>query len=198
MSDPVNANPAGSGGGNDPSGAAPGGPPPAGGLRRRCSGRHGLKVLVIGSIVALVGAGIYWRTTHRPYGHGVFSMQAAVDPAEAARRLDRGLDRAMGYLDATPEQRSKVRGIAQAAMRDLLPLREDMRAARGKLTDLLRAETIDRARLEQLRTEQAALFDTASRRMTQVMAETAEVLTPAQRQKLIQRLDERRRWGWRG
>jgi hypothetical protein len=60
------------------------------------------------------------------------------------------------------------------------------------------AASIDRNALEQLRSEQMRLAESISRRMLAQMADAAEVLTPAQRTKLAERMKshaEGGRWG---
>ena len=55
--------------------------------------------------------------------------------------------------------------------------------------------------MERLRAEQVTLADSVSKRITQALAEAADVLTPEQRQKVAGRLNERmdhneRGWGY--
>ena len=78
-------------------------------------------------------------------------------------------------------------------MKDLLPLRERARAARQRGIDLLAGDRVDRGALEALRGEQIGLADQASRRLSQALADAAEVLTPEQRKNIAQRLQRRMR-----
>ncbi|MFN9773200.1 MAG: Spy/CpxP family protein refolding chaperone [Burkholderiales bacterium] len=104
-------------------------------------------------------------------------------------------DRVVSAVDGTPEQKLKLQGIAQAAMTDLAPLREQARAARRDGIALLSAAAIDRGAIEALRAKQMGLADGASKRLAQAMADTAEVLTPEQRVKLAERMQKRAgRW----
>jgi Spy/CpxP family protein refolding chaperone len=66
-----------------------------------------------------------------------------------------------------------------------------MRQARRTGLELLAMPVIDRQALEQLRAMQMQAADAKSRRMTQAMAEAAEVLTPEQRVKVAERLKQR-------
>jgi Spy/CpxP family protein refolding chaperone len=104
-------------------------------------------------------------------------------------------DRVIDAVDGTAEQRQRIQAIARAASDDLVPLGERTRTARRQSVELLAAATVDRAAIEALRADQIALADTASRRIAQALADTAEVLTPQQRTKLAERLQRR---GWRG
>ena len=67
-------------------------------------------------------------------------------------------------------------------------MREKHQAARKRGMALLAAPQIDRAALEQLRTEQIAMADSSSKRLTQALTEAAEVLTPPQRQKMAEHI----------
>jgi periplasmic protein CpxP/Spy len=107
------------------------------------------------------------------------------------------IDRMLGQVNATPEQKQKVTQIAQGAFSEMRPLREQRRAAQTQLATLLKADTIDRAAIDKLRLEQLTTAEAVTKRLGQAIAEAAEVLTPAQRQQLVERWENRRRF-WRG
>jgi protein CpxP len=102
--------------------------------------------------------------------------------------IDAHADRMIRHLaieiDATTEQQDKLRTIVQAAVKDLLPVREKFLAARTTARDLLTAQTIDRAAIEKLRADQIALHDATSKRLVQAVADAADVLNPEQRRKV--------------
>lgn len=123
------------------------------------------------------------RGTHH---HG---MHGPMDPATASKRIDRMIERMLS--DGTPEQKAKVSAIAKAALNDLQPLREKHRAARADAMKILSQPTIDRTALEKIRASELQLADQISRRMTQAMADAAEVLTPEQRATLAERFKQR-------
>ena len=116
----------------------------------------------------------------------------------SAADLDKHIDRMLKHLyveiDATEEQKRKLEPIAKQAAKDLLPLRDGLRAGRGQALELLTQERVDPQAIEALRAKQLQLADQASRRLTQAVAEAAEVLTPAQRKELAAHV-ARRRWG---
>jgi len=156
------------------------------------SRRRGWRAAAVAA--ALVGVLAVGACSHGPgAGHGWRSgpMSGPVDPERAARFTERMADRVVSAVDGTPEQKQKIGAIAQAAMQDLMPLREQMRTARTRSIELLRAPTIDRAAIETLRTQQMGLADGASKRLAQALADTAEVLTPEQRVKLAERMQRR-------
>ncbi len=127
------------------------------------------------------GPGSHMNGMHRSFGFGPESF----------------IDRALGQVNATPEQKQKVTQIAQNAFSELRPLREQRRAVQAQLATLLKAETIDRAALDKLRMEQITTAEAVTKRLGQAIAEAAEVLSPAQRQQLVERWESRRRF-WRG
>ena len=94
-------------------------------------------------------------------------------------------------VDATDAQQKQVAEIMTTTMRELAPLREKHRAARKQVVEILSKPQIDRAALESIRTEELQLAETFSRRITQSLADAAEVLTPDQRAKLAERMERR-------
>jgi len=106
--------------------------------------------------------------------------------------IERRVNRVLGLVDASTEQRQKVRAILEAAGNDLYPIRQQRMENRKQIGQALAAATIDRAKIEQLRQEQLKLDDTASKRMTDAITDAAEVLTPAQRAELAKRMERRR------
>lgn len=112
-------------------------------------------------------------------------------PENMARRIDSIIERMLQAAAATPEQQARITGIAQAALADVRPLREQLRAARARGMALLTAPTVDRAALEQLRASQMQTADALSRRAAQAFADAAEALEPQQRARLAARLQER-------
>jgi protein CpxP len=94
------------------------------------------------------------------------------------------LDRMLAQVDATPEQKDKIHTIWRDAMLSTGPVHSRLMGVHGELHHLLLAPTVDRAALEQLRTERLSDLDQVSKVWVQAMADSAEVLTPAQRAKL--------------
>lgn len=117
---------------------------------------------------------------------------------DMSHMAERGVDRMIKEVDGTPEQKAKLTQLAQAVQKDVQPLREQLMAARKKGMELLAAPTIDRSALEKLRTEQTQLMDSISKRMLTHLADAAEVLTPAQRAKLAEKMKSRGEHGGRG
>jgi len=121
-----------------------------------------------------------------------------LDPAELDRRLDRMLKHLYVEIDATPEQQQKLAPIVKRAANDLLPLRRRLREARLQAMDLFTRDHVDRAAFEKLRAEQMQLAEQASKRVTEALADAAEVLTPLQRKQLAERMQRMRGRRWHG
>jgi periplasmic protein CpxP/Spy len=107
-----------------------------------------------------------------------------VDPEAAREHVKMGVRWVLGYVDATPEQEQKVQAIAQDALGDLLPLRDQHQANKKALHAALSGATIDREALEQARRAEIKLADQASARLVQAIADAGDTLTPEQRAQL--------------
>ena len=140
--------------------------------------------------VAAVGATLSWHERAEARGgpmmDGPFSFGGgSSDPAVRAKRISAMVQWMLADLNATDDQTNKISSILQAAANDLAPLREQHMQARRTIMQLLAAPTIDRTQLESVRAQQIQLADTASKRMTQAMADAADVLSADQRAKLV-------------
>jgi len=144
---------------------------------------------VIG-VKAIAHAGGPWRW------HRAGFMGASLDPTKVDEHLDRMLKHLYVEIDATDAQKQQLAPIVKSAARDLLPVRAKIHDARRQALDLLSRDTVDRAALEALRADQLRLIEQASMRLTQTLADMADVLTPAQRKQMAERIG---RWqGHRG
>jgi len=143
-----------------------------------------------------------WR---RGFGGGRFGMQQDGDrPGMRGRfgggfarmmypgAIERRVNRVLGIVDASTEQKQKVRAIFEKAANDLYGLRDKRVENRRAMAEALAAATIDRAKVEQLRQDRMKLADGTSKRLTDALVEAAEVLTPAQRADLAVRMQRRR------
>jgi Spy/CpxP family protein refolding chaperone len=119
---------------------------------------------------------------------GMPSREGHGNPAAMAERR---VDQLIKLVNGSPEQKTKLLALAQAAIVDMKPLREQMMAARKRGMELLAAANIDRSAIEKLRSESAGLMDGISRRMSAHMIDAAEVLTPAQRTMAAEKMKQR-------
>lgn len=148
--------------------------------------RKTLAAFLLGSTLT-VGLGAFAVERHMG-GHG---------PAMAAGgHMERMLKHLYVEVDATDAQKAKIDPLMKAAMDDLKPMHEQLFQLHKQLASQMAAPTINRAELEKTRASGIALADKASVRVVRLMVDIGDSLTPAQRQKLAERLDkmhERRR-----
>lgn len=183
---------------------------PTGGRPGRC-GSRGKSLLLLTAVLAggaLLGSAATKAFSHGAFSHGGFGHgmrgwhhvgfmggSGPIDPARMDERIERGLKHFAVEADATPDQTQKLTAIAKAAAKDLLPMREKVGDARKQALALMTQTTIDRTQIEKLRAEQVGHMEAVSKRVSQALADAAEVLTPEQRKKLADRVEERRkRW----
>jgi Spy/CpxP family protein refolding chaperone len=103
----------------------------------------------------------------------------------------RGLERMLDSVNATADQRRQIQGIAEAARQEMGDPRQDRMALRQEMMALFAQPTVDARALEALRARMLAQHDSASKRSTQVMLDISRVLTPEQRQGLVERMKQR-------
>lgn len=101
-------------------------------------------------------------------------------------------ERMLDSVAATPEQRTQIRGLLEAARTDLQAQREAGRTLREQQRALFTQPTVDARAVETLRQQMLAQHDAGSKRMTQLMLDVSRVLTPAQRQQLAERMGRQR------
>jgi len=147
------------------------------------------------TLATLLG-GLAAAISFRTFGQG--RHQGPMDPAKMDQNIERFVKHLGVEVDATPEQQQKLAAIAKAAAKDLAPMREQGREARKQAIELFSAPKVDRAAVEKLRVAHVAHADAASRRITQALADAADVLTPEQRTQLAQRFEKRGHHGWHG
>jgi Spy/CpxP family protein refolding chaperone len=108
--------------------------------------------------------------------------------------IERRVDGALRSVDATPEQRQKVKAIFEKTADELYAVRTKRLEGRKQIREALAAATIDKTRIEALRVEQMKAADEASKVFTNAITAAAEVLTPEQRVELARKIERHRRW----
>ena len=99
-------------------------------------------------------------------------------------------------VDATDEQEEQLEEIVARVVTDLEGLHFDRQAVHEAVVAQLTASSIDRAALEQIRAEQVAALDTASRTLVGAIADIGDVLTVEQRAELAEMAAHRRKHRW--
>jgi protein CpxP len=128
---------------------------------------------------------------HRAWsGHRGFH---AMSPEAAKEHLQVATMWALRDIDASEEQQDRVNAIAAGAVDDLFRLRQQHVTNREAFHAQLGGATVDRAALEQVRQSEIALADEASKRLVRAVADVADVLTPEQRQALMERFHRKHR-----
>lgn len=122
------------------------------------------------------------RNLFRWSGHGPANPQSVKEHAGMATKW------VLRDIDASEEQQERVTTIVGGAIDDLFRLKEKHQGNRQAFAAQLGAATLDRAALEEIRKSEIALADEASKRLVQALADASEVLTPEQRQALVERV----------
>src|SRR5213083_970249 len=151
----------------------------------------------IATVVAGLASGIGLKVFAQGGGHGGWYrggfMGAPLDPATLDEHLDRMLRHLYVEIDATDAQKQQLAPVVKAAAADLLPLHAKIHDTRRQAVALLSQASVDRAALENLRDEKIKLVEQGSRRLTQALADVADVLTPEQKRQLAEHVGR-----WRG
>jgi Spy/CpxP family protein refolding chaperone len=159
--------------------------------RRRFSRRAAIITLVAG-----IATGIGFKTlADAGFGgwHHTGLRGAPLDPARIDEHVERMLRHLYVEIDATDAQKQQLAPIVKAAAADLAPLHVKIHDTRRQALELLSQASVDRAALESLRDEKIKLVEQASRRLTQALADVADVLTPEQKRQLAEHVGR-----WRG
>ena len=163
--------------------AAPNPQPPRG--RTRKAAWIAVAVIAVG----LTGAAATSAFSRGPgfgpmHWHGGGFMRGPMTPAQIEDRADRMVRHLAVEVDASNDQQDKLRAIAKAAVKDIVPMRDKVHASREQARKLLTESTVNRAEIERLRAEQVALADAFSKRVAQALGDAGEILTVEQRKKI--------------
>lgn len=109
---------------------------------------------------------------------------------------ERALDKTawvLGRIDASPEQETRINAIVNALVGDLYQLRGPHQEHRRQLIGELARPRLDRDALEQIRTQEIALADSASKAVLNAVADATEALSLEQREELAAMIGRHRR-----
>jgi len=121
-----------------------------------------------------------WQRLHGRWGHGGGGPEAMQEHVQI------GVKWALRSVDASEEQQQRVSAILAAGLREATKLKERHRENREAFAAGLAGAAVDRAALEEARKAELALAEEASHVLVKTLADAAEVLTPDQRQALLE------------
>jgi Spy/CpxP family protein refolding chaperone len=124
----------------------------------------------------------------RPHGMHDGAGGGGMGMAMSPRFLERMFD----TVNATPDQRTQITRIMEAARTDMKAQGEARRALHQQGQAIFTQPTVDARAAEALRQQMLALHDQASKRMLQARLDISRVLTPEQRKLLADRMEKHR------
>lgn len=157
--------------------------------------RRWLRPLAFVALAGVVGVAAAVGTASHVAGgwhHGKGAAEFAT-PEDMAAHVDRVLQHVYIEIDATDPQKVQLEPIFRQAAAELLPLRGQFHDGHEQMFALLGANEIDRGAIEAIRERHVQMADQASRTLTRLVADAAQVLTPAQRKVLLERIAQHHR-----
>lgn len=139
----------------------------------------------VGGAVLASGVAVLATDSGIPAMH---HMAGPVSQADMAAHINKVCQHFYIEIDATDAQKATLDPIFKQAATDLLPLFQQLRNGHAQVLNLLTANSVDRAALDQASAAQIAIHDQIAQRMTRLVEDTSTVLTPDQRQKLVAHL----------
>lgn len=120
------------------------------------------------------------------WGHHRFGRPTS--PEQLTEKLTFGLDHLLDEVDATDDQRVRAEALVEQRAPELFALMTEGRALRGELKQAMLADKLDRARLDAVRTKIDVVASKVADTGLDTVYQLAEVLTPAQRKQLADRI----------
>ena len=144
----------------------------------------GLSMLAVP--IAFAGGG-WKRGGCHGHGHGALSAE------EVREKAGKVAGKVLDKVDGTDEQEAQIGAVLDKVVPDMVGHRNEAKALKAQFREALSVDKPDPAELERLRAEALALADKASRRAVDTVLELHQVLTPEQRQELLDWHEKRRR-----
>jgi Spy/CpxP family protein refolding chaperone len=119
-------------------------------------------------------------------GPGMHGHQHPKTPEEMHAHVHGMIDHLLEKVDGDEAQRTALRAVAGRALPQFTALHGEARDLKGEFRDLLTADRIDRAALEEARKDAVELADRGSKVVVTSLADAAEALTPAQRKQIAE------------
>jgi periplasmic protein CpxP/Spy len=156
--------------------------------RRLLFNRYTLVAFVAGAVLAAGVGASAWGIGMGGCQHGMM-LDGTHSAADVSAHVDHMLKHFYVEIDATDAQKAQIAPLVKQAVDDLMPLHSQLHTAHTHAMQALTQNTVDRGSLEAARVEHLQLADRASKRMTQLIADVGDVLTPPQRKALADHLE---------
>lgn len=160
------------------------------------SRRPFLRGLLAGGLFGLLSGGALGFAREAPpacHGRHGWWQRPGGDPQAMKAQLARMADKMLDRLDASGEQRERIKAVLAKTVDDLAPLRSLHQAHRNEIATALSQPEIDRGALDELRKAELSLAESASATLVASAAEIAETLTAEQRSQFFEMAKH-----WRG
>ncbi len=149
--------------------------------------------MFLATLVVAVAGGLSQMAQASPHdAHGGHGFQGSGGMGMGMMGGGRHIERLLDAVNATPEQRTQIQQILQAARTDMSAQREAGRKLHEQGAALFAQPTVDARAAETLRQQMLAQHDQAGKRGLQVMLDVSRVLTPEQRKAVAERMAQRR------
>lgn len=119
-----------------------------------------------------------------------------LDPEAMRERAEFATDWMLSKVGASDAQKEQVHAIVARTVNAMIPVRDQHLANRKAMLEILAAPAVDAGRLAELRGAELKLADQASQALLDGITDTANVLTPEQRQQLVQMAERHRHGPW--
>jgi len=141
---------------------------------------------IIGTVaaVAVIGAGAVAWAAGGDMGHGHWRGKFM------RGFMEYRMEQVLTDVGASTEQKDKLKALFKTTMDEIRPERGDRMEMREEVIKLLEAPTIDRNAIEALRAKHVQQIEEKSKTIAKAVADAAEILTPEQRKKLIEEMDD--------
>jgi len=156
--------------------------------RRLLFNRYTVIAFVAGAVLAAGVGATAWGSGMSGCHHGMV-MDGTHSAADVSAHVDHMLKHFYVEIDATDAQKAQIAPLVKQAVDDLMPLHSQLHTAHAHAVQALTQTTVDRGSLEAARVEHLQLADRASKRLTQLIADVGDVLTPPQRKALADHLE---------
>ena len=135
-------------------------------------------VFVIAGVVGTI-LGAHDALAQGPFGPGGHGMM------HDGSHLARVAAHINAAANTTPDQKARIDALVAQASSDLQALHAQAAQGHEQLHALLAQDRVDRTALENLRLVEMRLADQGSLRLTQLIGDVADVLTPEQRRTVV-------------